>query len=98
VRTEDHCISAAAPTFHGEEWVTMDLFVRGGGSIVHVVAGDTVLAYARPIVGGGTIEEFGTPAADQGRLLTEGYIALQSESHPIQFRKVLLKRLPASEH
>jgi hypothetical protein len=98
VRTEDHCISAAAPTFHGEVWVTMDLFVRGGADIVHVVEGDTVLAYARPVVGGGSVEEFGNPAADEGRLLTEGYIALQSESHPIQFRKVLLKRLPATEH
>ena len=72
----------------------MDIIVRGGSEIVHVIDGDTVMAYARPVVGGATVEEFGEPAREDGRLLTEGYIALQCESHPIQFRQVLLKQLP----
>ncbi|MFH1763412.1 MAG: DUF1080 domain-containing protein [Gemmatimonadota bacterium] len=96
VRVENHCIPAAAPTFHGEEWVTLDLFVLGDSLIVHLMNGDTVLAYSRPVVGGASLDEFGEPAREDGRPLTEGYIALQSESHPIQFRQVLLRRLPGN--
>lgn len=93
-RIEDHCITASAPTAHGEEWVTFDLLVLGDSLIAHIIEGDTVLAYSRPVVGGATVEEFGEPGRNEGRPLTQGYIALQSESHPIQFRQILIKPLP----
>jgi hypothetical protein len=96
VRVEDHCIPASAPTIHGEEWVTLDLLVLGDSLIAHIMDGDTVLTYSRPVVGGATVEEFGEAAREDGHPLTEGYIALQSESHPIQFRQVLIKPLPGS--
>jgi len=96
VRIEDHCIPASAPTVHGEEWVTFDLLVLGDSLIAHVIEGDTVLTYSRPVVGGATAEEFGEPGRNEGQPLTQGYIALQSESHPIQFRQVLIKRLPSA--
>ncbi|NNM05966.1 MAG: DUF1080 domain-containing protein, partial [Gemmatimonadetes bacterium] len=82
---EGHCISASAPTVHGEEWVTFEMVVRGGESVVHVIDGDTVMAYSGLVVGGATVEEFGEPARAEGQPLSGGYIALQSESHPIQF-------------
>ena len=91
--TERHCTSARAPTYHGEEWVTVDLIVRGGTSIAHVIDGDTVLTYERPVVGGGVVNGYDEAAKNDGELLTGGYIALQSESHPIQFRQVLLRPL-----
>lgn len=94
----NHCMPSTAPTFHGEEWVTMDLVVLGDSLITHVVNGDTVLTYSRPTVGGGSVEEFGQAAAIEGQPLVGGFIALQSESHPIQFRTVMLKRLPQAEH
>ncbi len=96
---EAHCISATAPTFHGEEWVTFEMVVRGGESVVHVMGGDTVMAYNAMVVGGATVEEFGELAQAEGQPLTSGHIAIQSESHPTQFRKILLKPLPAGgEH
>jgi hypothetical protein len=95
VLVEDHCITADAPTIHGEEWVTVDLLVLGDSLVAHVMGEDTVLTYSRPIVGGATVEEFGEPAREDGRVLSGGYIALQSESHPIQFRQVLLRPLPS---
>jgi hypothetical protein len=95
-RADAHCVSADAPTFHGEEWVTVDLIVLGDSLAAHVMDGDTVLAYTDLAVGGATEEEFGVAARAEGLPLSEGYIALQSESHPIQFRQVLLKPLPAS--
>ncbi len=91
---ERHCTESSAPTFHGDGWVTVDLVVMGGSLIAHVVEGDTVLEYSDPVVGGGTVEEFSDEAANEGRPLTSGYIALQAESHPVQFRKVWMRRLP----
>ncbi len=98
VLVEDHCITATAPTYHTEEWVTMDLLVLGDSLIAHIIDGDTVLAYSRPVIGGGSVNVFDEAVKQDGKLLTEGYIALQSESHPIQFRQVLLKRIEPSAH
>lgn len=93
VLTETHCVESTSPTFHGEEWVTVDLWVRGGTSIVHAVNGDTVLAYERPVIGGGVVDGFDAEVKQDGTPLERGYIALQSESHPIQFRRVLIREL-----
>ena len=76
----------------------MDLVVLGDSLVAHIMDGDTVLAYTRPTVGGATVEEFGEAATKEGRPLSQGYIALQSESHPIQFRQILLKSLRPAGH
>jgi hypothetical protein len=94
VLVEEHCIPASAPTYHGEEWVTVDLLVRGDSRIAHIVEGDTVLTYSRPEIGGGVVHGFDEAQKEDGRALSQGYIALQSESHPIQFRQVLIRELP----
>ena len=91
---EQHCVTASAPTVHGNGWVTLDLFVLGDSLIAHVMDGDTVLAYSRPVIGGGVVSGFDESVKEDGRPLTSGYVALQSESHPVQFRQVLLRRLP----
>ncbi len=90
---ERHCITADAPTYHGEEWVTMDILVKGDDLIAHIIEGDTVINYSKPVIGGGSVGGHFEEAKQDGKALTEGYIALQSESHPIQFRKVMLKKL-----
>jgi hypothetical protein len=95
---EQHCITSSASTFHTDEWVTMDLLVLGDSLIAHIVGGDTVLVYTHPVIGGGSVNVFDETVKQDGKRLTEGYIALQSESHPIQFRQVLLKRLHAPAH
>jgi hypothetical protein len=85
-----HCNNSTSATYHEDEWLTVEMIVHGGGDIYHVVAGDTVLTYSSPQVGGSLPEGF--PLAE-GTLLTEGYIALQAESHPIEFRKIELLEL-----
>jgi len=84
----DHCTSSHSKTYHGEEWITFELVVKGGEIIHHVVNGDTVMIYSNPQIGGGNKPE-GYPVPD-GTPLTEGYIALQAESHPTDFRKIEL--------
>jgi hypothetical protein len=84
----EHCISSTSETFRGEEWVNVEFIVLGDSIIHHLVNGDTVLTYMQPQIGGGGLPE-GFPLLD-GTLLSSGYIALQAESHPFQFRKVEL--------
>jgi hypothetical protein len=82
-----HCTNSSSRTYNGEEWVQVELVVYGDSIIHHLVNGDTVLTYSKPQIGGELPEGF--PMAE-GEPLTSGYIALQAESHPFEFRKVEL--------
>jgi hypothetical protein len=88
-----HCISSRSKTYHGDQWVHVELLVLGDSLIRHMVNGDTVLEYTNPQIGGGAVNNFDPAIKLDGTPLTEGYIALQSESHPIEFRKVELLEL-----
>lgn len=77
---ETHCLNSESETYHNDKWVTVEIEVRGSKSLVHRVDGETVLEYSKPQL-------------DDGTLLENGTISLQSESHPIEFRKIELKKL-----
>jgi hypothetical protein len=64
------------------------VLVLGDSIIKHIVNGDTVLTYQKPQWGGGVVNNFNPAFKKDGQTITGGYIALQSESHPIEFRKV----------
>jgi hypothetical protein len=89
-----HCTSSSSPTFHGEEWVQFELVVYGDSIICHLVNGDTVITYTQPQIGGDLPEGF---PMEEGTPLSSGYIALQAESHPFDFRKVELLDLSNKE-
>jgi hypothetical protein len=82
-----HCTSSSSPTFHGDVWVTAELEVYGDSLIRHKVNGETVLVYSKPQIGGDKPEGFPLP---DGTPLKSGYVSLQAESHPVEFRKVEL--------
>jgi hypothetical protein len=86
----DHCINSTSKTFHGDQWVNVDVLVLGNTRIQHIVNGDTVLTYEKPQIGGGVVTDSDPKVKVDGTLLNDGYISLQSESHPIEFRKVEL--------
>jgi len=85
-----HCTNSTSPTFHGDQWVRFELVVYGDSIIHHIVEGDTVLTYSKPRIGGEVPEGFPLP---EGTPVASGYIALQAESHPFEFRKVELMDL-----
>lgn len=87
----DHCIESTSATFHGSEWVTVELVVRSDSILHHLVNGDTVLTYEKPVIGGDFLPE--NFPVKEGSPLRKGYIALQAESHPFEFRKVELLEL-----
>ena len=90
---EQHCILSSSPTFDGDQWVEMEVLVLGGDRIVHYVGGEAVIEYTDTSYGGGVVSGHRPEAKPDGEPLREGYIALQSESHPIQFRNIRLLNL-----
>ena len=90
---KDHCLNSSSPTFDGEQWVRAEFLVRGSGGITHFVNGQKVLEYELPQYGGGQVDHFDATTKIDGKLIDGGYISLQSESHPIDFRKVELLNL-----
>lgn len=85
-----HCLNSTSKTFSGEQWVTAEFLVLGDSVIKHIINKETVLVYTKPKIGGGNVANFDPKVKQDGKPLTGGYISLQSESHPIEFRKVVL--------
>lgn len=86
--SDEHCISANTKFYQDGAWVKLDIIVHGSKQIYHVIEDDTVLAYSNPQVGGYLLPE--DYPISKGTLLSNGYIALQAEGQPIDFRKVEL--------
>ncbi len=91
--TEQHCVASSSPTLDGDQWVEFEALVLGGGRITHYINGEAVMAYTGSSYGGGVVSGHRPEAKPDGEPLGEGYIALQSESHPIQFRNIRLLNL-----
>ncbi|TDI76591.1 MAG: DUF1080 domain-containing protein, partial [Bacteroidetes bacterium] len=88
-----HCVNSTSATFHGDDWVTVEIEVLGSDRFIHRINGDTVLQYESPQVGGGNVDNYDSTLFAEGELLDGGYIGLQSESHAIEFRTVRLLNL-----
>jgi hypothetical protein len=88
-----HCINSNSATYHGDQWVTAEVLVLGDSVIRHYANGIEVLSYQKPQIGGGNVsgqdKEFGVT----GQMLQRGSISLQSESHPVEFRKIEILNL-----
>lgn len=88
-----HTLNSKSKTFHGDTWVTAEVEVNGGGAIKHFVNGEQVLEYEKP--------QYDPKDADAKKLIKDeknliiegGWISLQSESHPVEFRKVEIQVL-----
>jgi hypothetical protein len=85
-----HCINSTSKTFHGDQWVNAKFLVLGDSIIQHFANDEMVLSYQKPQFGGGTVNRHNPAEKRDGELIKGGYISLQSESHPIAFRKVKL--------
>lgn len=88
-----HCINSTSKTYYGDQWVRAEAIVLGDSLITHIVNGDTVLQYTKPQIGGEVANGYDPKIKQDGKLLKEGFIALQSEGQPVDFRKVEIKNL-----
>ena len=86
-----HCYQLKAKTYHGDRWVRVVAEVLGSERITHFVEGSPVISYTKPQLGG---DVKSVQFADRsGELLSDGYIAIQAESAPTEFRKIALLNL-----
>lgn len=87
-----HCINSNSVTNRGEDWVDVEVEVRGNEIIRHKINGILVMEYTNPQI---DAHDDQTPVKDLDHLspLKDGYIALQAESHPFDFRNIMLLKL-----
>jgi hypothetical protein len=88
-----HCTSSKSKTYHGDQWVTVEVEVRGSEVIRHLIDGEVVLEYNQPQLDERDAHAKELAEQQGGLLLEKGTISLQSESHPVEFRKVELLEL-----
>jgi hypothetical protein len=85
-----HCINSSSKTYYGDQWVHAELIVLGDSLVSHLINGDTVLQYSKPQIGGGVANGYNPALKIDGKLLKEGFIALQSEGQEIDFKQIEL--------
>jgi hypothetical protein len=85
-----HCINSSSKTYPEGEWVKADLIVLGDSLVQHFINGEKVLEYTQPQIGGGVANRYDPALKIDGKLLSKGYIALQSEGQEIDFRNIKL--------
>ena len=86
---KQHCIESTSDTLRGDQWVLAEVEVHGNGKIKHIINGKTVIEYEKPQLDDTSPDARRLIQERNGEvMLKEGYISLQSESHPIEFRKI----------
>ena len=86
-----HCINSNSKTYHNDDWVKVEVIVNSNKIVKHIVENDTVISYSNLRVGGDKIPE--NYLNRIGEPLVDGYISLQSEGHPVEFRNIRIKKL-----
>jgi hypothetical protein len=92
-QARSHCVNSRSATFDGDGWVRVEAIVLRDSLVTHIVNGDTVMTYTMLRIGGGNVNGHDPAQKVDGRPLSTGWIALQSEGHPIEFRRVDLRVL-----
>ena len=89
-----HCTNSTSKTYDGDQWVTAELEVHGDKVIRHKVDGKTVIEYEKPIYDLNDKNVKNLPEAIRNQpTIKGGWISLQAESHPLEFRKVEIREL-----
>jgi hypothetical protein len=88
-----HCTNSTSKTYDGDQWVRVEVEMHGDEVVRHIIDGQTVLEYEKPQIGGGAASPTDPAVKVDGTLLKSGYISLQAETSPTDFRKVELLNL-----
>jgi hypothetical protein len=88
--TVAHCVESNSKTYHGDQWVTAEFLVLGDSLIQHYVNKELVLTYTKLKLVATVLPISTLKLKKMAKRLTSGFISLQSESHPIEFRKAAL--------
>lgn len=87
----NHCINSISKTIHTNDWVSVEFVVFSDSIVHHIIDKDTVITYTNIRYGGSYLSD--NYINKIGEPLSEGYISLQSEGHPIEFKNIRVKEL-----
>ncbi|MGI9328005.1 MAG: 3-keto-disaccharide hydrolase [Pseudomonadales bacterium] len=83
-----HCTNSMSKTYRGDQWVKAEFEVQGSGVIRHIINDELVIEYEQAQYDPDDADAKTLMRGGGGRLISTGYIALQAESHPVQFRNI----------
>jgi len=89
LRTQ-HCFDSRSKTFRGDQWVRLEIEVDGPRVVRHFINGEEVMRYEQVQFDGRDAEVQRLQGAG---VIEGGWISLQSESHPVDFREIVVMRL-----
>ena len=84
----EHCNNSNSKTHNGDQWVNLEIEVHNDSIIRHFINGKNVMTYEKPIIGGTVDYNEAVWKTREGTPLKSGYISLQSESHPTEFKNI----------
>jgi hypothetical protein len=89
-----HVLNSTSETYDGDQWVTVEVEVRGSKYIKHLIDGKTVLEYQVPQYDPKSKDAKPLIEKNGGSLPIEGgTISIQSESAPCDYRKIEIRIL-----
>ncbi|MDZ4760616.1 MAG: DUF1080 domain-containing protein [Alphaproteobacteria bacterium] len=91
VLTTQHCINSQTPAPPNGDWAVFEIEVTGSGEVIQKIDGAVTISYSDVQLDpdGGMADSKPLVQAARGRLaLDGGYISLQSEGAPIEFRNI----------
>ena len=88
-----HCVNSTSNTYHGDQWVEAEVLVLGDSLIQYILENKVVMEYKKPTMGGGEISGYLESVYKEGNPIADGYISIQAETHPIDFKSIELLNL-----
>ena len=88
-----HCINSSSNTYHGDQWVVVEAEVKGAELFRHYVNGKEVMEYSKLQLDTTDVHANKLHHPGESLLIEKGYIAIQAESHPTQFKSIKIKPL-----
>jgi len=90
----EHCNNSSSPILPNGQWVRAEVEVRKDGRVTHFINGKPVFRYSDAQYDPTDADAKPLIAAAGGKLrVRSGYIYLQSEGHPVEFRNIELMEL-----
>lgn len=90
----EHCILSTSPVMPNNQWISAEFEVTKDGRVTHFINGRPVFHYSDPQYDPTDADAKPLIAAAGGKLaVRKGYIYLQSEGHPVEFRNIEVMEL-----
>jgi len=88
-----HCVNSTSKIYGNDDWIAVEVEVLGSEHVRHLIDRQVLLEYETPTIGGGVATGFDPAIKKDGTVLADGYIGLQAESQPVEFRNIKLLNL-----